>query len=162
MQLAFDNWSGKALHSEKAGDIRKCSAVTSIYPRVKALEVICTQTSIKTVLEHIRGRKRELDTDALIMIFGESFLAEQGLLDNISGKVLPATICEELIPAVESKAAPPPDSTGRTEIVFDDEELNTPVKTVAVASMNKKVTFGSNSKINIVTLQMMVHRFIIL
>ena len=153
MQLAFDNWSGIALHSEKAAEIRKCSAVTSIYPRVKALEVICTQTSIKTVLEHIRGRKRLLDTEALVMIFGEAFVTEQGLQEDPTIKILPAAVDKEIIIAAKPDVSPLKDITDRAEIIFIDEEIAAPIKTMPAASGNKKVTSGfSNSNIKTLSL----------
>ena len=156
MQLAFDNWSGIALHSEKAAEIRKCSAVTSIYPRVKALEVICTQTSIKTVLEHIRGRKRVLDADALVMIFGEAFVTEQGLQEDPAMKVLPAAVEKVMDIAVKADVSPRKDSPGRAEIIFIDEEIAAPIATMPVASVNKKVTTASISNSSISTLSLTV------
>jgi hypothetical protein len=65
------------VHPDKTSEIRQCAAVGAIYPRVKALEAICTPSCMKAVLEHIQAKKTELDRSAMVLAFGESFVTGQ-------------------------------------------------------------------------------------
>ena len=65
------------MHPDKTSEIRQCAAVGAIYPRVKALEAICTPSCMKAVLEHIQAKKTELDRSAMVLAFGESFVTGQ-------------------------------------------------------------------------------------
>jgi hypothetical protein len=65
------------VHPDKSSEIRQCAAVGAIYPRVKALETICTPSCMKAVLEHIQAKKTVLDRSAMVLAFGESFVTGQ-------------------------------------------------------------------------------------
>ena len=95
------------------------------------------------MLEHIRDRKRVLDTDALVMIFGETFVTEQGLQEDPAIQILPAAVEEEIIVAVKPDVTSSKYSSDRVEIVCADQEFVVPIEAMPEASVNKKVTSGS-------------------
>lgn len=121
VQLAFDNWSGKAVHPEKTSEIRDCPAVAAIYPRVKALEIICTHSSMRVVLEHIQAKKAVLDRSAMVSTFGENFVIEH---------VERAKTNEKMIQTAADKST-------RVVVAVDVDEEQVPTKQQRVASERK-------------------------
>ena len=67
-------------------EIRACSSVNRIYPRLKEIELICASADIQVPLTLIEEKKTELSHDFMISAFGEPFLKEHGLYKSLNGQ----------------------------------------------------------------------------
>ena len=113
------------MHPDKTSEIRQCAAVGAIYPRVKALEAICTPSCMKAVLEHIQAKKTELDRSAMVLAFGESFVT--GQVDQANADK------ENLIHMVVDKST-------RVVVAGEVDEQQVATKSSPVASERKVMT----------------------
>jgi hypothetical protein len=103
------------VHPDKSSEIRQCAAVGAIYPRVKALEAICTPSCMKAVLEHIQAKKTALDRSAMVLAFGESFVTGQveraksdkeNVVQTLVDKSTRAVVAGEVEQQVATKSSP--------------------------------------------------------
>ena len=87
VRWAFVYWSGGDVSSieHKAGEIKKCEVVRSIYPVLDSFESVCIQSNIKIPLDHVAQGKAALDDTVLISTFGITFCENHNLLQGPAG-----------------------------------------------------------------------------